>query len=119
MLDKYFPLYLTVFIIALLATALIERLIIPRLIAVAKQPIYTEGPTWHIKKSGTPTMGGIAFLIAAIISILPAGIFLCYASETYSVVSLSLSLSYALLNSFIGIIDDVKKLRRKEKHDRY
>lgn len=32
------------------------------------QQIRDEGPKWHEKKSGTPTMGGVVFVLAAIIS---------------------------------------------------
>lgn len=34
------------------------------------QQIRDEGPKWHEKKSGTPTMGGVVFTIASIISVL-------------------------------------------------
>ena len=65
MLDKNFPLYILVFICTLVITAITEKKIIPRLAAHAKQPIYEDGPRWHMKKSGTPTMGGLAFSISA------------------------------------------------------
>ncbi|NBI06759.1 phospho-N-acetylmuramoyl-pentapeptide-transferase [Senegalia massiliensis] len=38
------------------------------------QSIREEGPKSHIKKSGTPTMGGIIFLVAAIVTSLTSGI---------------------------------------------
>ncbi|MBS4535414.1 phospho-N-acetylmuramoyl-pentapeptide-transferase [Clostridium sp. D2Q-14] len=38
------------------------------------QSIREEGPKSHIKKSGTPTMGGLIFLIAALITSLTSGI---------------------------------------------
>lgn len=34
------------------------------------QQIRKEGPTWHAKKAGTPTMGGLLFIISAVITIL-------------------------------------------------
>ena len=37
------------------------------------QEIREEGPKWHAKKSGTPTMGGLIF-IAAIFDMLCAGL---------------------------------------------
>ncbi|MEG0678646.1 MAG: phospho-N-acetylmuramoyl-pentapeptide-transferase, partial [Carnobacterium sp.] len=33
-----------------------------------------EGPKWHEVKSGTPTMGGVVFLIAAVFSTVWVGI---------------------------------------------
>lgn len=38
------------------------------------QSIREEGPKSHMKKSGTPTMGGLMFLLAAIITVLTSGI---------------------------------------------
>ena len=29
-----------------------------------------EGPSWHNQKTGTPTMGGIAFVIASVLVVL-------------------------------------------------
>jgi phospho-N-acetylmuramoyl-pentapeptide-transferase len=34
------------------------------------QQIREEGPKWHAKKSGTPTMGGLIFLIAILVTVL-------------------------------------------------
>lgn len=34
------------------------------------QQIREEGPKWHAKKAGTPTMGGVVFVLADIISVL-------------------------------------------------
>ena len=74
-LDKNFPLYIFVFISTLVITTLTEKKIIPRLTERAKQPIYEDGPRWHMKKTGTPTMGGIAFLFASCISLLVSSVF--------------------------------------------
>lgn len=112
--DKLFPLYIAVFFFTLLITALIEKRIIPRLSRRAKQPIYTEGPHWHIKKSGTPTMGGLAFVISiSLVLILASGACIFWLSHK-SALAIILSLIYAVLNSAIGIADDLKKLKKKE-----
>ncbi|MBQ8372112.1 MAG: phospho-N-acetylmuramoyl-pentapeptide-transferase [Clostridia bacterium] len=113
MIDTNFPLYITAFCATLIITVLIERLLIPRLSARAKQPIYEGGPSWHMTKSGTPTMGGLAFLVATNISLLGSALFLFLREEHRGSISLLLCLSYATLNSLIGIIDDATKLRRK------
>lgn len=39
------------------------------------QQIREIGPTWHAKKAGTPTMGGILFIAATVIAILLVAIF--------------------------------------------
>lgn len=114
MLDKYFPFYAIAFFIALVLTVLIERAAIPRLKRRAEQPIYAEGPSWHEKKKGTPTMGGLAFLFAVSFALLFSYIFLLKTGNRQAATSLLLSLGFAVLNSLIGIIDDMTKLRKKE-----
>lgn len=48
-----------------LLTVVIGRLLIPALRALhAGQSIKEIGPTWHMSKQGTPTMGGLMFIIA-------------------------------------------------------
>ena len=114
MLDKYFPLYATVFIISLSITIFAEKRLIPSLREFAKQPIYTEGPTWHMKKSGTPTMGGLAFIFASLGALLPALVFSFKLISRESAISLALAIAYAILNSAVGILDDLKKLKRRK-----
>ena len=116
MLDKYFPLYIAVFLMAIIFTAVFEKKLIPILKSRAKQPIYTEGPGWHVKKSGTPTMGGLAFICAAILSSAIALIYLAISKriDMDIFLSISISLSYAMLNALIGIIDDTRKLSKKQ-----
>ena len=114
MLDKYFPIYVIVFISTFVLTAVIEKFLIPRLTERARQPIYEEGPKWHLKKSGTPTMGGVAFLYASTLALLASIIYALFFISNYVAISVLLSLCYAILNSLIGVIDDLKKLRRKE-----
>ena len=111
MLDKNFPIYILAFVIAFTFTVLIEKALIPTLSRKAKQPIYEEGPKWHAKKSGTPTMGGLAFLIAIAFSMLICA--LIFTEDKKMAVSLLLSQIYAISNASVGIIDDLKKLKRK------
>ena len=101
-----------ILILSLGITLAIEWQIIPFLKKRAAQPIYEGGPSWHMKKSGTPTMGGIGFLIAISISLLVACIFL--RENKTAVASLLITTVFAMLNSVIGIIDDLTKLRRRE-----
>ena len=101
-----------IFFLSLGITLAIEWRIIPYLKMRAAQPIYEGGPSWHMSKSGTPTMGGIGFLIAIGISLLAACLFL--RENKTAVASLLITAVFALLNSVIGIIDDLTKLRRRE-----
>ena len=114
MLDTYFPLYIAIFLISTLVTFGIERRIIPLLSQRAKQPIYEGGPKWHVKKSGTPTMGGVAFLISVSISLIVCAAVLLLGENTDAVISIIICQVYAALNACVGIIDDMKKLHRKQ-----
>ena len=79
MLDKNAPFYALIFGATLTLTLVIEKALVPFLKSKAKQPIYSDGPRWHEAKSGTPTMGGLAFLIS-ITTTLGAVIFYLFAS---------------------------------------
>ena len=113
MQDTLFPIYILIFFFTLILTAIIERKLIPRLAKHAKQPIYTEGPRWHMKKEGTPTMGGIAFLIAISLALISSSLFSVYFFSSKVALAITLSLIYAMANSFIGIIDDCQKLKKR------
>ena len=114
MINSRFPIYLLIFILTFVVTAKIERFLIPRLKNIAGQPIYTEGPKWHIAKAGTPTMGGLAFLIAITFSLVLGVIYLLVDGKHDSAIILLSCTVFSLANSIIGIIDDLKKLKRKE-----
>ena len=114
MLDRFFPLYITVFAITLLVTAIAEAYLIPRLSSSAKQPIYKDGPSWHIAKSGTPTMGGLAFLLAVSLSLSLASAFLFMTDRVESAFSVITVMLFAVLNALVGVIDDLTKLKRKK-----
>jgi phospho-N-acetylmuramoyl-pentapeptide-transferase len=113
MTDKYFFFYVPAFFISMLITVFTEKKLIPLLKEKAKQPIYAEGPAWHMKKSGTPTMGGLAFLLATLLTCIPAAFFFFAKGLTEEAASLSILLFYAALNAGIGIFDDLRKLKRK------
>ena len=56
-------------IISFIITALCEPFLIPFLRKLKfGQTILEDGPSWHEKKQGTPTMGGIAFIVATVIA---------------------------------------------------
>jgi phospho-N-acetylmuramoyl-pentapeptide-transferase len=80
----------------------------------AKQPIYTDGPSWHISKSGTPTMGGIGFILAMLLSLTLSTLILTRENSRYFSVSLIINGIFALSNGAIGIFDDLTKLKRNK-----
>ena len=68
------------------------------------QEIREIGPSWHKKKSGTPTMGGIIFIIALLIA---AAVNFRTVNSKYMLVLIS-----SLLFGAIGFIDDFIKVKR-------
>ncbi len=61
-------------VVSFLLTVLIGRWLIPVLRALkAGQSIREIGPKWHQTKAGTPTMGGLMFMAAALICVVAAG----------------------------------------------
>ena len=114
MLDDFFPLYALIFAFSFTITVFMEKRLIPALRKKARQPIYAEGPKWHEKKSGTPTLGGIGFLCAMLIAVSISIPLLIKVKGIKSFLSLSIILIYAFLNSMVGIFDDLKKLHRKK-----
>ena len=69
------------------------------------QQVREDGPQAHLKKSGTPTMGGIMILLAAVAGMLP---FLSTNPETVPV------LLFTLAFGMIGFLDDFLKIRRHQ-----
>lgn len=98
------------FIISLAVTIAAGAALVPILRKIkAGQAIREDGPVWHNKKQGTPTMGGIMFIagIAASSLIVGAG------EIRKGGVSHIYILAFALLFAIIGFIDDYQKLRNK------
>ena len=66
--------YILSFIVAFGVAAIVGQLLIPLLRRLkAGQSIRTDGPTWHMSKQGTPTMGGVMFILAIGIAAALAG----------------------------------------------
>ena len=113
-MDKYYLLYFFVFILSLFLTTVIEANLIPRLKRRASQPIYEGGPSWHMSKSGTPTMGGLAFIIAIGVATLAVSLLYFFSDESEAAISILLIFGYSCINAIIGLVDDLTKLKRKE-----
>ena len=105
----------TVFAISLLLVAyFLTVLMPPRLIKylhVLKfgQAIREEGPQSHMHKKGTPTMGGISFIIAIVISLIVA-MFLDSPNIQYYILFIYTTISF----SIIGYIDDMLIVVKKK-----
>ena len=69
------------------------------------QPIRSDGPETHLKKKGTPTMGGLMILIAVITSTL----LWADLTNTYTWIVLFVTTCFGL----VGFADDYQKLTRR------
>ena len=105
----------TVFAISLLLIAFfLTVLMLPRLIKylhVLKfgQAIREEGPQSHMHKKGTPTMGGISFIVSIVISLIIAMI-LDSGNIQYYILFIYTTISF----SIIGYIDDMLIVVKKK-----
>ena len=105
----------TIFAISLLMVAyFLTVLMLPRLIKYLHelkfgQAIREEGPQSHMHKKGTPTMGGISFIISIIISLVIA-MFLDSENMKYYFLFIYTTISF----SIIGYIDDMLIVVKKK-----
>ncbi len=96
---------------AFLITVIVGRFLIPALRAAhAGQSIKEIGPTWHQSKSGTPTMGGVMFIVG----ISAALIFFSWKGMTSGDFGGLFVLVFALCYGAIGLVDDLAKIRKKQ-----
>lgn len=97
--------YLLCLVSAFLISAVLGPVLIPFLHKLKfGQEIREEGPKWHMKKSGTPTMGGIIFIIPIAVV---GGIAL--KSSLKGIMFIYLSLAFGI----VGFIDDYIKVVKK------
>lgn len=97
-------------VVTLVCSFLITFLLMPSLIRYFRakkegQQIRKEGPKWHAKKAGTPTMGGLLFIISAVITILVVGGFLGMLTNTMWAL-----LFILVMYGLIGMWDDSIKI---------
>lgn len=72
------------------------------------QKILDDGPTWHMNKENTPTMGGIIFILAIVAPILICLPAMISAGEYRPLLMLMLSLVFAA----VGFVDDYTKIKK-------
>jgi phospho-N-acetylmuramoyl-pentapeptide-transferase len=85
------------------------------------QTIYEKGPAWHKSKQGTPIMGGFMFILGSAAAIAISYALYRYKSADISAVKdntafyrLLAGYIFALLNAFIGFLDDYIKAVKKQ-----
>lgn len=72
------------------------------------QHIRAEGPKSHQSKAGTPTIGGLIFILGALFAIVAYHAITRKAVSPSEVMAMALPLSYGV----VGFIDDYRKVRR-------
>lgn len=96
---------------AFCVTLLLGRALIPALHRLkAGQSIKEDGPTWHMSKQGTPTMGGLMFIGGIAAALFTAGLPDLRAGRFGGV----LVLGFALVFGLIGFADDYAKVKKKQ-----
>lgn len=99
------------FVIAFIVASGIGVFLVPFLRRIkAGQSIKTDGPTWHMSKNGTPTMGGVMFIAAVTVVCLTVG-FSSMLGGDYGHI---FCLLFALVFGAIGFLDDYEKLKKKQ-----
>ena len=99
------------FAIAFLVTAVVGKFLVPWLHRLkAGQSIKEDGPTWHMSKQGTPTMGGLMFIIGILVASVIAGIPQMREGQYGHL----LIFAFAAVYGAIGCIDDMVKIRKSQ-----
>ena len=96
-------------IVAFIVSAVAGRFLIPVLRAMkVGQSIREIGPTWHNSKQGTPTMGGIMFILAMLVGLVLDYKAILSGDYTYLVMFV-----FSLIFGVIGFLDDYIKVKKK------
>lgn len=99
---------------AFVLTLILGRLIIPALRRLKfGQEIREEGPKWHAAKSGTPTMGGLIFIISIVVMTIIMAVVGTYLGVIGSITDLLIVLLLSLAFGLIGFVDDYIKVVKK------
>ena len=104
------------FVVAFVVAALTGKALIPALRRMkAGQSIKDIGPTWHRSKQGTPTMGGLMFIIGVAAAVFLLG-WKDFAQGRFGGAFVFL---FALVFGVIGYIDDYFKVKKHEHGKQY
>ncbi len=84
------------------------------------QTIKEIGPTWHSGKQGTPTMGGLMFVLGIVLSLVAAGFTIFHGAESLflelsmkNIITVAISFGATVGFGLIGFIDDYIKVAMK------
>lgn len=95
-------------VVCFIFSVILGRIYIPVLKSIKMgQKILDIGPRWHKSKEGTPTMGGLFFIVPAVACCLACAFVL----KDYN---LLIHLAFIFLNGCIGFVDDYVKFFKKQ-----
>ncbi len=90
-------------------------ILIPRLRAWRMGQVILEiGPAWHAPKAGTPTMGGIVFLLVSILALVLFPVLLLRENAFPAIYPFLIAGGFCIANGAVGILDDLTKFRRHQ-----
>ena len=92
------------FLLSFILTAILGKILLPILRKMKiGQNERLDGPRSHLRKQGTPTMGGIMIILSMVI----VGMCFCFINKSYEILPVLLaSFGFGL----VGFVDDFKKL---------
>ncbi|MBR5543626.1 MAG: phospho-N-acetylmuramoyl-pentapeptide-transferase [Oscillospiraceae bacterium] len=103
--------YIFAAIIGFVITYFFGKLLIPYLVKLKfGQKILEIGPKWHMGKQGTPTMGGIMFIVGSCVAAFLVGIPHMLDGDIRHIIVLLFSVAFGL----IGLVDDYAKITKKK-----
>lgn len=115
MLNTQVIVFFATLVAAFALTAVISHFLIPVLASKKMgQKILEIGPRWHKSKEGTPTMGGIAFLITTAVLGIALCVYLFISAGAETAAPFVMTVALALASGLIGIVDDSAKLRKAQ-----
>ena len=98
-------------ILSFAVSAITGKYLVPKLRALkAGQSIREDGPTWHAGKAGTPTMGGLMFILGIFVAILVCG----FPGMLKGDFKHLYIFFFALIFGVIGFLDDYEKVKHQQ-----
>ena len=98
-------------ILSFAVSAITGKFLVPKLRALkAGQSIREDGPTWHAGKAGTPTMGGLMFILGIFVAIFICG----FPGMLRGDCKHLYIFAFALIFGVIGFLDDFEKVKHQQ-----
>ena len=106
-------------LISFIVSSLIGSKLIPFLVKVkCGQTIKEIGPTWHMSKQNTPTMGGIMFICSSLIAVVVSCFCYMKATDDFMINKLKIAqvaagFAMSFIYGLIGFFDDYISIKKK------